>query len=1000
MKDGGAVFADGATIEIDTINEATSAAGITIDGILLQDTSGITLPGTGGNISKTGAADFTVTAAVNRNLQLTVSGSGEVRVSGGDLIMNSNSITNLAEPSASGDAATKNYVDTVAQGLDSKESCRLKTIATLSAYTQSGTGIGATLTADANGQIADIDGFTPSVSNRILVDTSGTATGADRGIYTLTQLGDGSNPWILTRATDFDQDSEVTSGAFTFIEEGITTGGNGYVLATPDIITVDSTSMTFTQFSGAGIVIAGDGLTKSGNTLNVNPDTSSIEISGDQVRIASGAAGTGLSGGSGSSLSVDASQTQITAVGIIQTGTWASTITVDSISEETGAVGVTVDGVLLKDGGAVFADGASIEIDTINEATSAAGVTIDGTLLKDGGAVFADGASIEIDTINEATSAAGVTIDGTLLKDGGAVFADGASIEIDTINEATSAAGVTIDGTLLKDGGAIFADGASIEIDTINEATSAAGITIDGILLKDGDISISSGGLSLTVADSGADIVLTANDDITIQPGGSSKWQFVNDGKLFGTLGSQTIETQTGTLRLQTNSATDGADLILNAGNASNTNSSVILQTENVTRFTIDPDGGGNARIRGAQSVTSYEGSVTTRIVSGSGDIQFLYDAPGSGNDDGTLAWYVDNSASGAFTANGAKTITNSSGNLTVSAASALSLTSAAATTWQTTNGVLTVRGDDGLILAATSGALTMSTTSTTTLTSAGNILLDSTSGGITLASSGNITLGSDTHKLVFETGSLFIARANNLTPSNADDILFQVSGGFVMNADAGGNGISADVELLTIFDDSVLKFRFDQETTLRFSPVSTQPSGAGTTPAIVAGGLYYDDSTNTDHGIGSFRYYDGSLWQDIPPYREGSWTVFWGVNATGTGDFTLSAGNARYILIGRLCHIDVELTANTITSVGTPAIINLPFTSAVGNRSNFAIGRTRNITFTDSIGLRMTGNTIKMNIVDGISGGTGNNILDTNISSTAELHFSGTYMIGTIPTS
>ncbi|PCI31084.1 hypothetical protein COB52_00415, partial [Candidatus Kaiserbacteria bacterium] len=395
LKDGGAVFADGATIEIDTINEATSAAGITIDGILLQDTSGITLPGTGGNISKTGAADFTVTAAVNRNLQLTVSGSGEVRVSGGDLIMNSNSITNLAEPSASGDAATKNYVDTVAQGLDSKESCRLKTIATLSAYTQSGTGIGATLTADANGQIADIDGFTPSVSNRILVDTSGTATGADRGIYTLTQLGDGSNPWILTRATDFDQDSEVTSGAFTFIEEGITTGGNGYVLATPDIITVDSTSMTFTQFSGAGIVIAGDGLTKSGNTLNVNPDTSSIEISGDQVRIASGAAGTGLSGGSGSSLSVDASQTQITAVGIIQTGTWASTITVDSISEETGAVGVTVDGVLLKDGGAVFADGASIEIDTINEATSAAGVTIDGTLLKDGGAVFADGASIE-----------------------------------------------------------------------------------------------------------------------------------------------------------------------------------------------------------------------------------------------------------------------------------------------------------------------------------------------------------------------------------------------------------------------------------------------------------------------------------------------------------------------------------------------------------------------------------------------------------------------------
>lgn len=96
--------------------------------------------------------------------------------------------------------------------------------------------------------------------------------------------------------------------------------------------------------------------------------------------------------------------------------------------------------------------GSTIKTNTIAETTAAAGVTIDGVLLKDGGAVFADAATIEIDTINEATAAAGVTADGVLLKDGGIVCADSATLEVDTINEATSAAGVTIDGAIIKDG--------------------------------------------------------------------------------------------------------------------------------------------------------------------------------------------------------------------------------------------------------------------------------------------------------------------------------------------------------------------------------------------------------------------------------------------------------------------------------------------------------------------------------------------------------------------
>ena len=72
---------------------------------------------------------------------------------------------------------------------------------------------------------------------------------------------------------------------FVFVEEGTTNADNGYVLTTNDTITLDSTSLTFTQFSGAGQVIAGDAISKSGNTLNVNDDNITLEVNSDNLRI-------------------------------------------------------------------------------------------------------------------------------------------------------------------------------------------------------------------------------------------------------------------------------------------------------------------------------------------------------------------------------------------------------------------------------------------------------------------------------------------------------------------------------------------------------------------------------------------------------------------------------------------------------------------------------------------------------------------------------------------
>ncbi len=85
-----------------------------------------------------------------------------------------------------------------------------------------------------------------------------------------------------------------------------------------------------------------------------------------------------------------------------------------------------------------------IKTDTVSEATAGAGVTVDGVLMKDGGIVMADGAAIDADIVNEATAGAGVTLDGVLLKD--------SQVTTDVINEKTGAAGVTADGVLLKDG--------------------------------------------------------------------------------------------------------------------------------------------------------------------------------------------------------------------------------------------------------------------------------------------------------------------------------------------------------------------------------------------------------------------------------------------------------------------------------------------------------------------------------------------------------------------
>ena len=173
----------------------------------------------------------------------------------------------------------KTYVDQVANGLDVKASVRVATTANLASNYNNSAG---TLTASSNGAIA-IDGVTLVLNNRVLVKDQTTAT--QNGFYKVTTVGSGSAAFVLTRTPDANEASEITGGAFTFVEEGTANADNGYVATHNGTPTLGTDNITFDQFSGAGQISAGAALSKNGNTIDVEVDDSSIQVSGDALQV-------------------------------------------------------------------------------------------------------------------------------------------------------------------------------------------------------------------------------------------------------------------------------------------------------------------------------------------------------------------------------------------------------------------------------------------------------------------------------------------------------------------------------------------------------------------------------------------------------------------------------------------------------------------------------------------------------------------------------------------
>ena len=203
----------------------------------------------------------------------------------------------VATPTDSAHIATKGYVDAARQGLDVKQSVRVATVSPINLASDLEAG-------------DTVDGVTLVAGDRVLVKNQSTAS--ENGIYVAVASGAASRSSDANGTADT---GEIKPGTFTFVEEGTTNSDKGFVVSTNGTITIDVTSIVWAQFSGAGSFTAGDGLSQSGNTINVNVVADRTAITSDAVDIASTYVG----------------QSSITTLGTITTGTWnGTTITVNN----------------------------------------------------------------------------------------------------------------------------------------------------------------------------------------------------------------------------------------------------------------------------------------------------------------------------------------------------------------------------------------------------------------------------------------------------------------------------------------------------------------------------------------------------------------------------------------------------------------------------------------------------------------------------------------------
>ena len=321
----------------------------------------------------TGNGITLASAGTDTNIDFVISPKGSGTVS-----VDSSRITNVTDPSGDQDAATKAYVDSVANGLDVKDSVRYASTANVAGTYNNGAG---TITAGSNGALS-IDGQTPSQNDRVLLKDQTSAV--QNGLYIVTTVGDGSTAYVLTRTPDADAANEITGGSFVFVEEGTANADNGYVFTHNGTPTLGTTNITVAQFSGAGQISAGDALTKTGNQLDVAVDDSTIEISSDALQVKA----SGIGANELASNAVETAKINNNAVTVAKLATTldlsSNTITLpSSFVTTTGTqtlTNKTINASQLVDGSVSNAKLANSSLSFTDESSTSGSVSLGGTL--------------------------------------------------------------------------------------------------------------------------------------------------------------------------------------------------------------------------------------------------------------------------------------------------------------------------------------------------------------------------------------------------------------------------------------------------------------------------------------------------------------------------------------------------------------------------------------------------------------------------------------------
>lgn len=554
-------------------------------------------------------------------------------ISGGGAVK----LQNIAEPGSSSDAATKSYVDSVAQGLHAKDSAYVSTQGTTS-LAQLGSGAseptGGVITIETGASGGDItyNGTTLTIDS---VDFTSAEVGTDtiilvrhdvgttnpsynQGLYYLSACGS-SAAATLTRIAAMNADAEVP-GAYSLVTHG-TDAGNGFVVTSPDSVdsfTINSTAIAWTTFSsaGGGFTVAGAGLTDDGSTVNAVGTADRITVGANSIDIASSYVG----------------QASITTLGTIGTGTWQGTAVADAyVANALTIDSGTVNNSVIGGTGAAAGTFTTLEGTVVTGTTSVGYLAADAAgsiLLNTNGIVFEGATANGFETTLSVTDptadraitfpdAAG-TVCTTAQSDGSlanAVFSSGFSGSSDNAVSLNSSDSTPNEITA---GETLFFVGANGDIHRIGNISAASGtdFTMDSFDAVDASYT-----LIVVKNDSGAytaqSFAITSTSGTTLSTTGNHGFSVgatANTGFLFSTGGPPiTLRDTTNAKLVVTGTVAASATVI--TGTVTNTG---LIQTNDYilgnNLYTLAPDAVTSSYVRYAATVATFDGSVAQTV--------------------------------------------------------------------------------------------------------------------------------------------------------------------------------------------------------------------------------------------------------------------------------------------------------------------------------------------------------------------------------------------------